>query len=337
MEYSLIENAMDSLNEAIDLYKEGKTHTDTSRYKFCVLLLAQSAELILKEVLYQEHEILLYEDIDNFCESNPTTVGFKKALQRIKDICKIDLHRYYQYLDELREIRNKIQHYKFTIEEDLCNKTIVQAFSSIEYIVVNVLEKTFDDFGYYIFRERINDLHEITEVYAQRKRNISEDIVNRSLKRVTIEYGVNNKLSFPCPTCGEHFLIEENKSIRCLFCGFKYESFNKLYFDDFQDYIRSHFLRELGRRRIQLAIFECSFCQNEAVIKTTNHGWICLVCGEEISSYEICEDCGAEVPSGNYVSAQSYYDANNFKWLCKECAKKLEDSEEGVEYEFNYY
>ena len=48
-----------------------------------------------------------------------------------------------------------------------------------------------------------------------------------------------------------------------------------------------------------------------------------------------CEDCGEEIPDSpyNYVLAQSYYDSDNYMFLCKECGKKLYESEIGVEYE----
>lgn len=52
MEYDLIGNAMDSLNEGIDFYKGGKKYKDGSRFKYCVLLLAHSVRLILKEILF---------------------------------------------------------------------------------------------------------------------------------------------------------------------------------------------------------------------------------------------------------------------------------------------
>lgn len=111
MKYDLIGNAMDSLNEAIDFYKSGKKYNDSSRFKYCVLLLAHSAELILKEILFNESKYLLYQNIDDIDENNPLTIGFRQSLLRVKKICKINLGKYENYLADLVNIRNQIQHY----------------------------------------------------------------------------------------------------------------------------------------------------------------------------------------------------------------------------------
>jgi len=179
MEYDLIGNAMDSLNEAIDYYRSGKDFGDVSRYKYCILLLAHSAELILKEVLFNEHEYLLYEDLDKVNEENPRTVGFLTALSRVKKICKIDLKSYEHYLRELYNKRNKIQHYKFIISQQHYEKIIIQAFSAIEYLVIEILDKTFNDFEDYISNEQIEYLHEDKDVYNKRKQDIARDIRER--------------------------------------------------------------------------------------------------------------------------------------------------------------
>lgn len=113
MELNIIQNAMDSLNEAIQYYKNGVTYKDTRCFKYCVLLLSHSVELCLKEVLLREHKILIFEDIDdNRKDEDRITINFKTALNRVKNICNINLGSYYTYIDNLAKYRNKIQHYK---------------------------------------------------------------------------------------------------------------------------------------------------------------------------------------------------------------------------------
>lgn len=86
--YGLIENSMDSLNEAVNYYSSGKEYNDERSYKFCIIMLYHSAELIMKEVLYREHPVLLYECIDNYRHNSNAgkTIGFTVALSRIKNI-----------------------------------------------------------------------------------------------------------------------------------------------------------------------------------------------------------------------------------------------------------
>ncbi|WP_409068369.1 hypothetical protein ACFLKB_13040 [Clostridium sp. FAM 1755] len=89
MRLNLLENAMDSLSEAIDYYVNGKTYADERCYKFCVIMLYHSAELILKEILVREHKTLIYEQIDHYKNGKGTkTIGLRVALMRVRNICK---------------------------------------------------------------------------------------------------------------------------------------------------------------------------------------------------------------------------------------------------------
>lgn len=86
MEYDLIGNAMNSLNEGIDFYKGSKKYKDGSRSKYCVLLLAHSVRLILKEILFTESEYLLYQNIDDINENNRLTIGFGQSFLHVKNM-----------------------------------------------------------------------------------------------------------------------------------------------------------------------------------------------------------------------------------------------------------
>ncbi|MBC7403274.1 MAG: hypothetical protein H7279_08905 [Microbacteriaceae bacterium] len=77
---SLIENAFDSLNESLG-YVE-KAHTDATRWKFAVLNLVHAVELVLKQRLFDEHELLLWENVDR----PGKTVSLETALARLQSI-----------------------------------------------------------------------------------------------------------------------------------------------------------------------------------------------------------------------------------------------------------
>ncbi|NFI54971.1 hypothetical protein FDA48_00980 [Clostridium botulinum] len=336
MNFNMLENAMDSLNESIDYYKNGKKYNDERCFKFCILLLSHSAELILKEILYTQHEILIYENIDRVKNVNDKTVGFKLALDRIKNICKIDLGRYNSYLIELSEERNRIQHYMFSISLERCTKIITSSFSAIEYIVHDVLNKTFDDFNDIINWEQIEFLHEDEDMYKKRKKDIAEDISEHNLKKVGVEYIKDKFIYTPCPNCVEQTLISEDSVIACKFCGKSFDSITDMYEQDFNCIISTHMCREIGRRKSVIRnIYECENCNNETLIYSEiSDKWVCLTCGNTIASI-ICYDCGDELPYSEYNStfAQSYIDTEDYMYLCSECGKKLKESEYGVEYE----
>lgn len=338
MEYDLIGNGMDSLNEAIELYKRGKEFNDGSRFKYCILILAHSAELILKEILFAEHEYLLYEDIDDVKEENPQTVGFRKALSRVEKICKIDLFAYENYLIDLISIRNQIQHYKFKLSQEYCDKIIIQSFSAIEYIVTEVLGKTFNDFGDYISSDQIDYLHDDKDVYDKRKKDISRDIRDSGLKKLGIEYDLNKFIYIPCPNCSEITLVKNHSKIICKFCGIQYDSIQSVYDDDWNCIIQEHMLREIGRRRdnFNSEVFPCPSCNEDAVI-LIDKKWQCLACAFEIYDTIACDHCCKDIPHSEYfyLFAQSYTNAENYHYLCKECGEKLRDSELGVLYDIS--
>ena len=63
-EFNLIENALHSLKEAINYYTEADEQDNSDMYKFCVMLSCHCAELLLKEILHQNHPALVFENID---------------------------------------------------------------------------------------------------------------------------------------------------------------------------------------------------------------------------------------------------------------------------------
>lgn len=59
IELDLLDNAIDSLNEALSKYQQGKKG-DTKAYKFCIQHLSHFFELILKFYVTQSHPLLIY-------------------------------------------------------------------------------------------------------------------------------------------------------------------------------------------------------------------------------------------------------------------------------------
>lgn len=94
LEYGLVENALDSLREAMNYYNEGDEEDNANQYKFSILLSAHCVELLLKEILRRNHPALLFENIDSvkdLQDDDNQTVGYKNAIQRVKKLCGVDL------------------------------------------------------------------------------------------------------------------------------------------------------------------------------------------------------------------------------------------------------
>lgn len=283
MQLNLLENSMDSLSEAIDYYTSGKKYSDERCYKFCIFLLYHSAELILKEILNREHKVFIYERIEDYVnKKNMQTIGFRKALERVRSICDIDLRNYHSYLDDLAALRNKIQHYEINADVSEMTKTIISSFSAIEYLVLNVLNTDFNAFGEHIDDSQINTLHKDKEAYDKRKTDIRNDIKTNNHKRVTFEYAEGKYLNIPCPDCAETYLIkEDDNEIKCLFCGEHYKSMEELYSHDRHCIIKDYMERELGKRTSILDdLLECPYCNYTTLIRDeSNLSWKCGACG----------------------------------------------------------
>jgi hypothetical protein len=103
----LIENAYDSLAESLG-YVE-KAASDPSRWKFAVLNLVHAVELVLKQRLYDEHELLIWQDVDR---PGKLTVGLEKAIQRLA-YAKVAIDEAdVQGIETAIRWRNNITHYE---------------------------------------------------------------------------------------------------------------------------------------------------------------------------------------------------------------------------------
>ena len=98
-QFNLIENALHSLRESIYYYSEADKTENADLYKFSILLSAQCAELLMKEILVRNHPALVLSDIDRSNRSeNPETVGYRQAIHRVISLCGIDLSFYKEEL-----------------------------------------------------------------------------------------------------------------------------------------------------------------------------------------------------------------------------------------------
>lgn len=187
LEYGLVENALDSLREAMNYYNEGDEEDNANQYKFSILLSAHCVELLLKEILRRNHPALLFENIDSvkdLQDDDNQTVGYKNAIQRVKKLCGVDLKQYETYIDELGRVRNQIQHYKCSINGEYHKQLMAKTFSAIEFIFRDILGLKFEDYENIIEPADIDFLHEDIAANKARKK-----ILLRILKKVKIGSG----------------------------------------------------------------------------------------------------------------------------------------------------
>lgn len=110
---SLLENAYEFLENSLHdfgLVTDIDSDSGYKRYwKFALVDLVQSMELMFKEVLRRENELFIYENIDNPSK----TVSASIALKRLKRILNIELSpKDEKTIQKAIEIRNQIIHFE---------------------------------------------------------------------------------------------------------------------------------------------------------------------------------------------------------------------------------
>ncbi|MBD8498643.1 hypothetical protein [Paenibacillus arenosi] len=114
---SLLDNAYDYLHNSLYHYHLA-THEDYPDdykrfWKFSIVSIVQSAELMFKEVLKRENEFLIYENIDK----PKNTVSVSTAIHRLKNIVKVDIDdRDEIVIRRAIELRNLITHFELDLD-----------------------------------------------------------------------------------------------------------------------------------------------------------------------------------------------------------------------------
>jgi hypothetical protein len=104
---NLLENAYDSINES--LRKTIEAESNPGAWKFALLTIVQAIELLLKERLYREHRLLVYENVDK-----PTrTVTLGLAFERLNKLGVGLARSEVANVKRAMDLRNDIQHYEF--------------------------------------------------------------------------------------------------------------------------------------------------------------------------------------------------------------------------------
>jgi hypothetical protein len=106
----LEENALDSLVHAVEHFLADEKDTDL---KYTVLHVFHAAELFLKARLAQTEPSLIYKDPKKTGEDDQT-IGFIEAKKRLLQVAVSLSEQDLNNLDELRKVRNKIEHYRIT-------------------------------------------------------------------------------------------------------------------------------------------------------------------------------------------------------------------------------
>lgn len=130
IEFTLIQNALDSIVRVVDLLAWKDVSNENSRLKQAILLTAHATELLLKERLRRVHPSLVWEDVDKYPRLDARTVGVDRAIHRLKAIGNIALtDADTSIVKSLRNTRNAIEHFSWQTDRNEANSIIGKGLS----------------------------------------------------------------------------------------------------------------------------------------------------------------------------------------------------------------
>lgn len=201
--FTLVENALDSLEHAIEhlTVRGGPSPAD---YKKVIMDVAHVVELLFKERLRNIHPAFVLEDVDKFPSTKARTIAASKAEERLEKIGNIEFDEADKAaLKTVRETRNEIEHYEFKFNEDESKIVVGNILTFIFKFSSSELDLNWS-------RRRIEDprwvkLNEYASFFEAQKAYLLEMTQNEEID--TIE----------CPIC--RFVLFDVDKNACLLCG----------------------------------------------------------------------------------------------------------------------
>lgn len=130
IEFTLIQNALDSIERGVELLAWKEVANEGSRLKQAIQLIAHAIELLLKERLRRIHPSLIWEDVDKYPRLDARTVGVDKAIHRLENIGGISISETdSKIIKSLRDTRNAIEHFGWKTDRQEANVIIGQGLS----------------------------------------------------------------------------------------------------------------------------------------------------------------------------------------------------------------
>ena len=214
LKLNLFENAIDSLNEALQKYEEAKDGNKNA-YKFCVQHLSHFLELLLKFQVSRAHELLLFGKPFQKITKESSTINMWEAIQFLENDGKKISTQFKTDLKWLKSLRNKIEHFEFEMKIEEVDSIIGRLLHAAllfgeqhKLDLENRLDKGFLDLAKGYEEGFSAALKRIAEKREQAFRNLRPDEMQ----------GVNFG-PYWCNDCGHRTLIASESSYRCEFCG----------------------------------------------------------------------------------------------------------------------
>jgi hypothetical protein len=204
-ELDLLGNALDSLNEGLKRYRDGRDG-ETRAYKFAVLHCAHFAELLFKEAVARLHPLLIYREPYAGKLTATKTITLWDGIRILRNAGTAPDTDLVEDLEWLKGVRNDIEHHRFAMN-------VLEIRAALGRIIRAAKE----------FAEEL-DLPNFADELDQEGREVLETLLDEYKERVAnaradASAEPNSNLE-NCWLCGEQGVAAERVDlVHCYFCG----------------------------------------------------------------------------------------------------------------------
>lgn len=216
----LLDNALDSLAEALGKYQQGQ-EGDPKAYKFAVLHMSHFIELMFKHHISTIHPVLIYKN--PFAKNLDTnkTIGLWDAINFINnenpDSISPEVRK---DLEWIKVLRNDIEHHKFEMNLEEVRATLGRIFRSVVAFLDEHTDITLEG---HIPRETKDTFNELADEYAFRISEALRQATEIEEALIDLRGSVQQvPVRLRCSACGHETLVADESSssgYKCYFCG----------------------------------------------------------------------------------------------------------------------
>ena len=209
-ELNLLENGIDSLEEALLKYIEG-SEENTGAYKFAILHFSHFVELIFKYYVFKAHPLLIYRNPFSKNLARENTIGLWDAINFMKNDGNSIPENLKKDIEWLKKLRNDIEHYKFKLNS-----------KEVRCAIGRITREIDDFFSKHDVCKIIEELStEASETYSVLCEDHEHEIMSaRAEARESSEDGE----TYTCQWCGEDdTVVKTDDSYNCKLCGIEDE------------------------------------------------------------------------------------------------------------------
>lgn len=235
-ELDLLANAVDSFNEALAKYRAAEGG-DVTAYKFAIIHFAHFLELLFKYYVTQSHPLLIYKNPFAKDVERQQTIGLWEAVQFLRNEGHVIAPEFQKDLEWLKNLRNSIEHHKFTMELREVRLTLGRLTQALlefnDYIADFDIRDHIDSDNLGVF-ETLSDEYK-AEVAAAQKQAEEESETDQAESCL---YCGNDTAALIEKTYKCFYCQEEDPILECCVCGCDERRYNmSLWNDEHEDYI----------------------------------------------------------------------------------------------------